>query len=103
MIQYILSRCSFLSFGASDSFDYAVDLQKCHVIQVFLQKFSSLAYYAIVRASYFNNERLVEEVSRFLCTEHREAAFLKAYQYGIIYQNSAMINFAAKELNLKTK
>lgn len=72
-----------------------------HIILIFLEKFNALAYYVVVRGSYFNNERFVEEFSRFLRQDHRQAAFLKVYQYGMIHQNFGMIGLAAGVLNLK--
>lgn len=103
MLEFILSKCGFLSVGTMDIFEYAVELQKHQIVQVFLKKFSTLSYFAIIRASYFNNQRLVEQVSHALHSlrkDSQQAAFLKVYQFGIIHQNTRMISFAANELNL---
>lgn len=101
MIEFILSKCGFLSVGIMDIFEYAVDLQKVQIVFLFLKKFNSLAYFAVVHGSYLNNERFVKAVSPFLCQEHQQAAFLKVYQYGMIHQNFELITLGAKMLNLE--
>jgi hypothetical protein len=75
MLEYILSNCSHLSLGAIDIFEHAVHLQKMQIIHVFLNKYHQLAYYAVFRGSYLNDEPFVKEVSQYLCQDRRRLPF----------------------------
>lgn len=100
LLEFILSKCKLLSFGIMDVFEYAVELQTMPVIHMFLKKFNALAYYAVCRGSYLKKEQFVRDVSVFLCQDHRKAAYLKVYQYGMIFQNIGLISLAENVLKV---